>query len=65
MKKLYLRKGVGPWSSGTQVEALNWSGSLQPFEVKDGKVEVRVLAGDQPIIEVPENYIVERRDRAN
>ena len=63
MKKFYLRKSIGSWSAGTQVEMLDWPGSPHPFTVKDGFVEVRILAGDQPIMEIPEDYIVERRDR--
>jgi hypothetical protein len=64
MKKFYLRKGIGSWSSGTQVEVFNWPGSPKPFEVREGMIEVRILAGDRPIIEVPEDYVVERRDRS-
>lgn len=59
----FLRKSIGSWSAGTRVELLNWPGSPQPFQTKEGTVEVRVLAGDKPIIEVLESDLVERRSR--
>lgn len=56
-----LKRTVGPWSAGTRVDLVNWPGSPHAFDPPEGMVEVRVLAGDKPIIEVSEADIVERR----
>lgn len=59
----FLRRAIGAWSGGTRVEIVNWPGSLQPFEVEEGQLEVRVLAGSKPIILIDEFDIVERGHR--
>lgn len=58
--KWYLRKGIGSWSAGTQVEFVNPTERGLLDHIPDNVV-VRVLAGDQPIIDVPEDYLVERK----
>lgn len=60
MSRFYLRKTIGSWSAGTRVEMLNWPGSPSAFEMPEGMCEVRILAGDEPIIDVAEVDLVER-----
>lgn len=56
MSKFYLKRTVGSWSGGTEVELL----SPSAFNMPEGVCEVRILAGDRPIIEVAEDDLVER-----
>jgi hypothetical protein len=47
----FLRRSVGAWSSGTRVEILSRKGN---------ELEIRVLAGDRPVIFVDKNDVVTR-----
>jgi len=55
--KWFLRKGIGSWSSGTQVLIVNKN-------TADETAEVKILAGDYPTKIIPLDYLVERRARS-
>lgn len=64
MRKWYLRKSVGPWSAGTQVEVLHHPDEYEGTETNaSGYATVRVLAGNKPVFDIEADYLVERRQR--